>query len=135
PQETQAESAQGAIETIKIPVRDLPEEQEGGSTTHARPSVYPTEEGAVWHALVQELAAQEKISALARELALQSQLVARDGDHWHWRVENASLNQASTRGRLCTALQEAGVAQAISVEVGPVSDSPARRNAQKAAEQ
>lgn len=94
----------------------------------------PTEEGDVWHATVQQLIAQEAIAALTRELALQSQLVARDADHWLLRVERESLNQATARERLRAALEAAGCVRQISVEVGVVSDSPARRNAQAAAE-
>ena len=79
--------------------------------------------------MVQELIAREAITALVRELALQSQLVARDGGHWLLRVERASTNQPTARERLRTALEAAGHAAQISVEVGAVSDSPARRNA------
>jgi DNA polymerase-3 subunit gamma/tau len=88
-----------------------------------------TPEGDLWHATVQQLIADEAITALVRELALQSQLVARDGDHWMLRVERESLNQPPSRERLRAALSAAGHAAAISVEVGMVSDSPARRNA------
>ncbi len=94
----------------------------------------PTEEGDVWHATVQQLVAAEAIAALVRELALQSQLVARDGSHWLLRVERESLNQPTARERLRTALETAGHATQISVEVGMVIDSPARRNAAAAAE-
>ena len=89
----------------------------------------PTEEGDVWHTTVQQLIAAEAITALVRELALQSQLVARDGEHWLLRVERESLNQSATRERLRAALAAAGFAQQISVELGVVIDSPARRNA------
>jgi DNA polymerase-3 subunit gamma/tau len=78
---------------------------------------------------VQQLVASEAISALVRELALQAQLVARDGDHWLLRVERESLNQPTTRERLRSALAAAGHAQRLSVELGVVIDSPARRNA------
>lgn len=94
----------------------------------------PTEEGDVWHATVQQMVAAEAINALVRELALQSQLVARDGSHWLLRVERESLNQPTARERLRAALEAAGHATQISVEVGMVIDSPARRNAAAAAE-
>ena len=89
----------------------------------------PTPDGDVWHTVVQQLAASEAITALVRELALQSQLVARDGGHWLLRVERESINQPTARERLRAALEAAGHAQQISVEVGKVIDSPARRNA------
>jgi DNA polymerase-3 subunit gamma/tau len=97
-------------------------------------SFTPTEEGEVWYAVVRELIAAEAISALVRELALQSQLVARDGKHWMLRVERESLNQPTSRERLRAALAQAGHADALGVEVGVVIDSPARRNAVAAAE-
>ncbi len=87
------------------------------------------EDGDVWHAAVQQLVASEAVSALVRELALQAQLVARDGSHWHLRVEREALNQPTARERLRSALEAAGYASQISVEVGLVTDSPARRNA------
>ena len=93
-----------------------------------------TEEGSFWHATVQALVAAEAIAALVRELALQSQLVARDTDQWLLRVERESLNQPASRERLAAALQARGHAVTLAVEVGRVSDSPARRNATAAAE-
>jgi DNA polymerase-3 subunit gamma/tau len=83
---------------------------------------------------VQQLIAEEAITALVRELALQSQLVARDTDHWLLRIERESLNQGSTRDRLQAALQAAGFQVTLGVEIGAMSDSPARRNAHAAAE-
>ena len=71
---------------------------------------------------------------MVRELALQSQLVARDTDQWLLRVERESLNQPGSRDRLATALQAAGHAVRLVVEIGRVTDSPARRNAALAAE-
>jgi DNA polymerase-3 subunit gamma/tau len=71
---------------------------------------------------------------LVRELALQSQLVARDEDQWLLRVERESLNQAGNRERLSLALKEAGFGVSLAVEVGRVSDSPTRRNASASAE-
>ena len=88
----------------------------------------PTEEGEFWHAAVRQLIAQDAINAMVRELALQSQLVARDTDQWLLRVERESLNQAGSRDRLATALQAAGHAVSLVVEIGRVTDSPARRN-------
>ncbi|GAD23980.1 DNA polymerase III subunit gamma/tau [Acidovorax sp. MR-S7] len=135
-----ASQAQAAPETVAIPVRSAPEpgvrlQPQGvpaGVPASAR--LVPTEEGDVWHATVQQLIAQEAITALVRELALQSQLVARDADHWLLRVERESLNQPTARERLRAALEAAGHARQIAVEVGKVIDSPALRNAHAAAE-
>ena len=120
---------------VSVPVRQAPEPsarlqpQAGGAGRATAARFTPTEEGAIWHDTVQQLVASEAISALVRELALQAQLVARDGDHWLLRVERESLNQPTTRERLRSALAAAGHAQRLSVELGVVIDSPARRNA------
>ncbi|MEO6625990.1 MAG: DNA polymerase III subunit gamma/tau [Burkholderiaceae bacterium] len=98
------------------------------------PVVIPTEEGTFWHATVMDLVAAEAITALVRELALQSQLVARDTDQWLLRVERESLNQPGNRERLAGALAAAGQAVSLAVEIGRVTDCPARRNAAAAAE-
>lgn len=136
----QPQHAQGAPEYVAIPVRESPEPGERlqplplSAPTPVSARYTPTEEGDVWHATVQQMVAAESITALVRELALQSQLVARDGGHWLLRVERESLNQPTARERLRAALEAAGHATQISVEVGHVIDSPARRNAAAAAE-
>ena len=137
---TQPQQAQGAPEYVAIPVRESPEPGERlqplplSAPTPVSARYTPTVEGDVWHATVQQMVAAESITALVRELALQSQLVARDGGHWLLRVERESLNQPTARERLRAALEAAGHATQISVEVGHVIDSPARRNAAAAAE-
>jgi len=93
-----------------------------------------TEEGEFWHATVQQLITAETVTAMVRELALQSQLVARDTDQWILRVERESLNQAASRERLGAALQAVGHPVRLVVEIGRVTDSPARRNVALAAE-
>lgn len=91
-----------------------------------------SEEGDFWFATVTQMVAAEAIGALTRELALQSQLVARDVDQWLLRVERESLNQTSTREKLQAALAGLGHAVRIAIEIGGVVDSPARRNKQAA---
>lgn len=129
------------VAVLAVPVRIAPEPGErlqprvdSRVASAATSGFRDTEEGAFWHATVQQLAEDGAIIALVRELALQSQLVARDGEHWLLRVERESLNQPSARERLRAALEAAGLARQIGVEVGVVSDSPARRNAAAAAE-
>lgn len=136
----QADSVQDAPQLVAIPVREAPEPGERlqplplSAPVPVSARYTPTEEGDVWHDTVRQLVAAEAITALVRELALQSQLVARDGGHWLLRVERESLNQPTARERLRAALEAAGHATQISVEVGVVIDSPARRNAAAAAE-
>jgi DNA polymerase-3 subunit gamma/tau len=96
-------------------------------------AVVSTPEGDVWYEMVQQLVQTEAINALVRELALQSQLVARDSDTWMLRVERESLNSTTSRERLQAALTNAGHAVRLTVEVGRVMDSPAKRNAAAAA--
>jgi DNA polymerase-3 subunit gamma/tau len=86
-----------------------------------------------WFELVMDMVQRELVTALVRELALQSQLLAREGGTWRLRVERETLNQASTRDRLQTALAAAGHSVTLQVEVGVVNDSAARRLAAKAA--
>jgi len=122
---------QAAPAVLTVPVRELPEP---GPRLQPRAdaapgALVPTPEGDTWHAVVQQLIAAEAVTALVRELALQSQLLARDGDHWLLRVERESLNQPATRERLRSALATAGHAERLSVEIGSVTDTPARRNA------
>jgi DNA polymerase-3 subunit gamma/tau len=92
-----------------------------------------TPEGDVWFDLVQSLAGAEQIQALTRELALQSQLVARDSDTWLLRIERESLNSTNSRERLQRALEQAGHPVRLTVEIGRVVDSPAKRLAALAA--
>jgi len=137
-----ADKAQATPETVAIPVRTAPEPSArlqpqapaGSVPTPGAARLVPTEEGDAWYAVVQELIAAEAITALVRELALQSQLVSRGDGHWLLRVERESLNQPQARERLRAALEAAGHVQQLSVELGVVIDSPARRNAHAATE-
>ncbi len=129
------EYASEAIKGVVIPVRvqaDSRAESLSGQAVNA--VLIPSEEGDFWHPTVQQLIADEAIIALVRELALQSQLVARDTDQWILRVERESLNQSGSRDRLQAALQNAGHSVTLLVEIGRVTDSPARRNAAAAAQ-
>ena len=98
-----------------------------GASAASQP-IEPSETGDFWHATVTRMVVAEAITALARELALQSQLVARDAERWLLRVERESLNQPSSRERLQAALAGLGHAVTVAIEIGAVADSPARRN-------
>ena len=131
-----AGAAQPQTRVLAVPVRVQADSRSeaAGASQGAQTTLVPTEEGAYWHTTVMQLVAAEAITALVRELALQSQLVARDTDQWVLRVERESLNQNSTRERLAAALQGQGHPVQLAVEIGRVTDSPARRNAAAAAE-
>ena len=92
-----------------------------------------TPEGDFWAGVVGQLQAAETITALVRELALQSQLLAREGDVWRLCVDSESLSRPATCERLQAALQAAGHSVRLQVSQGTVTDSPAKRNAQAAA--
>jgi DNA polymerase III subunit gamma/tau len=129
-----ADVAPAATKVVAVPVRNQSEGRADAPPNTTSANFVPTEEGDFWHATVQQLIASEAIHAFVRELALQSQLIARDTDQWLLRVERESLNQPGTRERLTAALVAAGHAVRLAVEVGRVSDCPARRNAAASAE-
>ena len=119
----------GAAPGAALPVRYQADSRQEGLVNQASgANLITTLEGDLWHPLVQKLIAQEAVAAMVRELALQSQLVAQDTDQWILRVERESLNQANTRDRLQAALQSIGHTVKLVIEVGRVSDSPAKRN-------
>jgi len=125
PTSSQRAGSRDAGEVVGIPVRVQAESSREPELAAGR--LVPTEDGDFWQATVAGLIAREAVTALVRELALQSQLVARDADHWMLRVERESLNQPASRERLRNALQAAGHSVSLSVEVGVITDSPARR--------
>ncbi|MEO7242064.1 MAG: DNA polymerase III subunit gamma/tau, partial [Variovorax sp.] len=90
--------------------------------------------GDVWQALVAQMISSDAITALTRELALQSQLVTQDAHCWLLRLERASLNTPVQRERLQAALAAAGHPVRLQIETGSISDSPALRLAHAAAE-
>jgi DNA polymerase-3 subunit gamma/tau len=119
---------------VAVPVREQVQiNPQRDAQVVSAPTVVTTPEGDVWYEVVQQLVQAEAINALVRELALQSQLVARDSDTWMLRVERESLNSNTSRERLQAALANAGHAVRLAVEVGRVMDSPAKRNAAAAA--
>jgi DNA polymerase-3 subunit gamma/tau len=138
------ERSKSATDIVAVPVRVQAEPEpepalSTGAADGADLAAVPADtradnDGDFWYALVRQLISTEAVTALTRELALQSQLVARDGEDWLLRIERESLNQPATRDRLQQALKAAGHPARLAVEVGRVTDSPGRRNAQAAAE-
>jgi len=120
------------LQVLKVRESSEPSER----TSHRRETVrshdpvewIPTPEGEFWHAVVKDLVDKELINALVRELALQSQLVAKNADRWHLKLERESLNQAWARERLTVALATQGHAVELDFEFGKVNDSPLLRH-------
>ncbi|MBW8467074.1 MAG: hypothetical protein K0M67_02325, partial [Thiobacillus sp.] len=134
------EGVQTSRRVVEVPVRDpgpaprLDRLRDPGEAAPMREPVLSAE-GDFWFDAIQQLARAETITALVRELGLQSQLVARDADQWLLRVERESLNQGNTRERLSAALKTLGHEIRLVVEIGPVEDSAALRLAAAAARQ
>ena len=86
--------------------------------------------GAVWNRAVAQLIIAESVVALTRELALQSELRSQVDGVWTLRVERESLTQSASREKLQAALQAAmpGVPITLALEMGAVTDTPAKRN-------
>jgi DNA polymerase III subunit gamma/tau len=120
-------------QVLSIPVRDLqtPSRPERGLAVPARRAadLQPTEEGSFWNETVQALIRSEVVTALVRELALQSQLVDRQADVWTLQIQHESLGQGNTRDRLEAALAQQGYAVRLILRSGTVTDSPSLRAA------
>jgi DNA polymerase-3 subunit gamma/tau len=129
PEKLQAISVKVAPDSPRIDRASAPE-----PARLAVSELQTTEDGDFWFQVVQELVKAEAVVALVRELALQSQLLARDAGHWMLRLERESLNSPTSRQRLSAALEAVGHKVALSFEVGRVTDSPAKRIAFAAAQ-
>ncbi len=90
--------------------------------------------GELWFKTVQQLMANESISALVRELALQSQLISQDADAWVLQVDNALLANPIHTEKLQAALQTLEPNAQLQVYSGSVVDTPAKRLMQAANE-
>ncbi len=128
-------AAREAARVQPLPVREVaPAAPAAPSRTEVlkRPEapLQPTPEGDFWAEVVGQLQASEAVTALVRELALQSQLLGRDGEVWRLCVDSESLARPATCERLQSALQAAGHAVRLQVSQGTVTDSPAKRHAQ-----
>jgi DNA polymerase-3 subunit gamma/tau len=99
----------------------------------AAAGLQPTVLGERWAGLVAQLNQRQAVTALARELAMQAQLIdAPDGAGatWRLRVERESLRTPALRDKLQAALAEAlNLSLTLELEAGTVQDSPARRDA------
>ncbi|QCB45642.1 DNA polymerase III subunit gamma/tau [Hydrogenophaga sp. PAMC20947] len=125
-------------QVMSIPVRDPGassrlEQRHPPREQGTQPELQRSEEGDFWFEAVQALIKAEAITALVRELGLQSQLVARDGDRWLLRVEHESLRQSNSAERLGQALSSLDHQVKLIIEIGTVRDTAAMRLAAEAA--
>ena len=98
-------------------------------------ALQPTPEGEAWAALFAEL----NIAAMARTLGMQGQCLKLERGPAAWqiqlRVSGEALRMPPGPAKLEAALTEhAGVPVSLQIEVGPVSDSPALREAEAKAQ-
>ena len=115
-----------------VPIRQVMQSSGPTQESATEVALQCTEEGEFWMALVQQLVDAQSIQSLTRELALQSQLVARDEGAWLLRIERESLRAGQTREKLQEALAGLGHPVALTLEMGRVTDSPAKRLAHAA---
>lgn len=115
----------------------LPAAPNASSAPSAPASTFQTTVlGELWAGWVKRLLVAELVAALPRELALQSELVGQEDGHWTLRVEHQSLQHSASTEKLLLALQslDASAPPQLVVELGPVSDSLAKRLAAVQAE-
>lgn len=103
-------------------------------SAEARPQTIASSDNTLaeaWFVVVEQLLTDQKIQAMTRELAMQSQCVQREATRWVLQVERESLVSPANVERLQNALHEAGHSVTLVTQIGDVADSPAIRLAQK----
>ena len=103
-------------------------------SAEARPQTIASSDNTLaeaWFVVVEQLLTGQKIQAMTRELAMQSQCVQRQATRWVLQVERESLVSPANVERLQNALHEAGHSVTLVTQIGDVADSPAIRLAQK----
>jgi DNA polymerase III subunit gamma/tau len=117
---------QSASSLIAVPIR---EQSVPTSRTEQRISaVMPDAVHQAWINTVQQLLDAEAVTALTRELAVQSQCVEQGAQHLTLRVDMPSLDNPAAREKLQTAFAALGRTEVLTVERGPVVDSWFKRN-------
>jgi DNA polymerase III subunit gamma/tau len=127
----QQNTAGAASNIIAVPIR---EQSLPTSRTEQRISaVLPDSVHSAWLATVQQLLDAEAVTALTRELAVQSQCVEQGAQHLRLRVEQPSLKNDAARDKLQAAFTALGRTEVLTIELGPVIDSWYKRNQAKIA--
>jgi len=131
------EPAAKAESLVAVAVRVAPQNADkttSSSLERFKTHLKPTPMGDVWMQTVQQLMDADLVQSLSRELALQSQLVAKDEQSILLRIESETLSSPNAKERLRQALTSLGLSVELRLEMGAVSDSPAMRLAQMAYE-
>ncbi len=134
-QETSAAEDTSLTETVQT----LQESVHSGAQPQAVSSPQPMvgnldrSDADLWFEVVLDLVRAEAVTALVRELALQSQLILRTDEVWQLQVANSALAQSGSRDRLQNALRSSGYQVRLELQTGEVTDSPAKRLAAAAA--
>ncbi len=116
-------------EPAGLPAPEVPEPRPRAAAA-AVVAVATTPLGDRWTALVKRLVEAGAISALVRELAMQSECIGFDEACIVLRVDRETLRSAANVDKLGAAITQAlGRAVALQVEAGTPEDSPARRDA------
>jgi DNA polymerase III subunit gamma/tau len=122
-------TAQVASNLIAIPLR---EQSEPTARTEQRIApVEPDAQQDAWLATVQQLLDAQAVTALTRELAIQSQCVEQGAQHLTLRIEMPSLKSDAARDKLQSAFAALGRSEVLVLELGPVADSWFKRNQTK----
>ncbi|MBP5989313.1 MAG: DNA polymerase III subunit gamma/tau [Piscinibacter sp.] len=119
-------------EPAGLPPPEIPEPRPRAvvATVATVVAVATTPLGDRWTALVKRLVEAGAISALVRELAMQSECIGFDEARIVLRVDRETLRSAANVDKLGAAItQLLGRAVALQVEAGTPEDSPARRDA------
>jgi DNA polymerase III subunit gamma/tau len=136
PFEGEATPAPAAIVELAIPA---PASPSMAPEVPGVPGVRRTALGDRWAELVGALVAANAVTALARELAMQAELIevelAEGGERWCLRVERETLRAPTLTEKLQAALRgHTGLSLRLEVTAGAPGDSPARREAEAAAQ-
>ncbi len=142
PSKKPEEKIEAQPQGLPVPVRVQAPPPAQGSKTEipALPKVLPLETpafeattlGDEWCALIQQLVAADAITALVRELALQSQLIFKDVTAWTLQIDNALLTNPMHVEKLQTVLQTRVPNVQLVVQLGAAQDTPAKRLLQEA---
>ncbi len=119
-------------EPAGLPPPEIPEPRPRAAvaTVATVVAVATTPLGDRWTALVKRLVEAGAISALVRELAMQSECIGFDEARIVLRVDRETLRSAANVDKLGAAITQAlGRGVALQVEAGTPEDSPARRDA------